>query len=136
MNDASSPSPRLVEQRIRNRIIEYFELASSFEAQMEYQSDVSIAWVPDEVIEMWNDLNPVDQSRWRGRLTDPYSVAEIDAMLAFHQTWEWVIANTPRQLPPLPALQQTPQWQRLRDAAETALRPFSERGRMPEDREI
>lgn len=48
------PSPRLVAQRIRNRIIEYLELASSFEAQQH----APIAHVPNEVINQWEDWVP------------------------------------------------------------------------------
>ena len=39
-NDVASR--RLVEQRIRNRVIEYFDTASSFEAQMKYARDVPV----------------------------------------------------------------------------------------------
>lgn len=42
-------------QRIRSQIIEYLELASSFEAQRSYQSRVPIAQVPNEVIVGWED---------------------------------------------------------------------------------
>lgn len=131
----ATPSPRLVEQRIRNRIIEYLELAASFDAQNEYQSS-SFVFVPDEVINMWDDWNPVDQSRWPGRLTEPYSDEEITAMQAFHIEWEWVIEHTPKPLPELSTTQHLPEWQRLRVAAEAALRTFQVRGRLPEDQEI
>jgi hypothetical protein len=49
-------SDRLFEQRIRNRIIEYLELAASFEAQREYEQGVPIAHIPYEVISQWEDL--------------------------------------------------------------------------------
>lgn len=136
MDSVPKPSPGLVEQRIRNRVIEYLELASSYEAQLEYQSSTPIAFVPHEVIEQWADWSPVDQSRWPGRLTDPYSADEIAAMRAYHAEWEWVIAHTPDPLPELSETQQLPEWKRLREAAEAALRPFLERGRLSEDHEI
>lgn len=136
MDSESQPSPRLVEQRIRTRIIEYLELASSFDAQIEYESAETIAFVPDEVIEQWADWNPVDHSRWPERLTDPYSGEEIAAMQTFHTEWEWVIKHVPKPLPELARTQQLPEWQRLREAAEAALRAFEERGRLPEDREV
>ena len=134
MDSRAEPSPRLVEQRTRNRIIEYLELASSFEAQVEYDQS-TIAFVPDEVIEQWADWNPVDQSRWPGRLTDPYSKDEIAAMVAFHAEWEWAVEQTPNPLPDLSETQKLPEWRRLRDAAEAALKVFQDRGRLPEDRE-
>jgi hypothetical protein len=129
------PSPRLIEQRIRNRIIEYLELASSFEAQSTLDA-TTIAHVPNEVINEWDDWNPVDQSRWPGRLGEPYSDAEIAAMQTFHAEWEWVLDHTPDPLPALSDLQQAPEWQRLREAAEAALRPFNARGRLSEDHEV
>jgi hypothetical protein len=48
-------SERLIEQRVRNRIIEYLELAASFEEQRRYEQDVPIAYVPYEVINQWGD---------------------------------------------------------------------------------
>jgi len=132
---ADNPSPRLVEQRIRNRIIEYLELAASFEAQREYDAN-TIAFVPAEVIDQWADWNPVDQSRWPGRLTDPYSAEEIEAMQTFHAEWSWVIGHTPRPLPELSELQEVAAWSRLRGAAKVALKAFQTRGRLPEDHEV
>lgn len=129
------PSQLLVEQRIRNRIIEYLELASSFEAQRDYERN-TIAFVPHEMIELWADWNPVDQSRWPGRLTAPYSPDEVDAMVAFHKEWEWVIAHTPNPMPNLAEAQQLPAWDRLRRAAAEALEVFEHRGRLPEDQEV
>ncbi len=130
-----APSARLIEQRIRNRIIEYLELASSFEAQNAYQAN-TIAHVPHEVIEQWADWNPVDQSRWQGRLTTPYSADEIDAIVAFNEEWEWVIAHTPNPMPNLAEVQQLPAWDRLRLAAAETLAVFERRGRLSEDEEV
>ena len=130
-----SPSRLLVEQRIRNRIIEYFELASSFEAQQQLERG-SIAHVPHEVINIWEDWNPVDQSVWPGRLAHPYSEDEIAAMQRFNQEWEWVCSNTPDPMPSLAETQALPAWRRLREAAAAALAVFSVRGRFSEDVEI
>lgn len=40
---AERPSDRVIEQRVRNRLIEYFELASSVAGQQEYERDAPIA---------------------------------------------------------------------------------------------
>lgn len=106
------PSPLPVEQRIRNRIIAYLQMASSFDAQRDFDRD-TIAYIPNEMIELWADWNPVDESRWPGRLAAPYSAEEIAAMRAFHEKWEWVIAHTPNPLPELTEVQQLPAWERL-----------------------
>lgn len=83
VGDPDKPSRRVIEQRVRNRIIEYVELASSFEAQQEYERDVPIAHIPYEVINQWED-----------------------------------------------------EWNRLRDAAGSALSVFMRRGKMSEDHEV
>jgi hypothetical protein len=88
------------------------------------------------VINQWDDWNPVDHTRWPGRLEAPYSSEEIAAMQAFHAEWEWVVEHTPDPLPELSELHRLPEWQRLREAAEAALAPFRARGRLPEDREV
>ena len=59
--------------------------------------------MPHEVVEQWNDWNPVDQSRWPGRLAEPYSAEEIEAMKVFHAEWGWVIEHTPNRFPSSPS---------------------------------
>lgn len=49
------PSKRIVEQRIRNNVIDYLDMAGSFERQREYEKNVPIAWVPGEIIDQWQD---------------------------------------------------------------------------------
>jgi hypothetical protein len=53
--DPDKPSRRVAERCVRIRIIEYLELASSFEAQQEYERDVPVAHVPYEIINQWED---------------------------------------------------------------------------------
>jgi len=62
------PSERVVEQRVRNRVIEYLELTSSLAAQADYEKSVPIAYVPYEVINQWEDQLP------RG----PHAIVEPD----------------------------------------------------------
>jgi hypothetical protein len=132
VNPQPGPSQRLVEQRVRNRVIEYLELASSFEAQQEYDRH-KVIHVPNEVINQWEDWNPVDESSSPGRLASPYSDEEIEALRNVHADWTWVGDHTPNPLPELAEVQRLPAWQRLRDAAGTALDVFLVRGRMPDD---
>lgn len=131
MGSARHESARLVEQRIRNRIIEYLELTSSFEAQHDL-ARTSIAYVPHEVINQWEDWNPVDQTVWPGRLGPPYTDEEVAAMIAFQAEWAWVVEHTPNPLPELIEVQALHAWERLRAAAEEALAVFNRRGRMSE----
>ena len=45
-DERDQPSDQVIEQRVRNRLTEYFELASSFEAQREYELAAPIVHVP------------------------------------------------------------------------------------------
>lgn len=53
-------------QRIRNRVIEYLELASSFDNQSAYQAAVPYIHVPNEIINQWEDWVDPD---WTGVVT-------------------------------------------------------------------
>lgn len=127
---AAEPTPKVLLQRVRNRIIEYLELTRSFDAQRQYQSCAPVH-VPNEVINQWED--------WVRGPRDPafvhpvFSKAEQDAIARFHGTWRDVAANTRDPLPELDALLVTAEWQALRDAADDALRVFLVRGKLSED---
>lgn len=127
-----TPSRRVVEQRVRNRIMEYLELASSFEAQLEYQQNVKIAHVPNEVINQWEDWVHTDP-RTLDQHPDVYSTDEITAMKRFQEVWEATADATPNPLPPMEEVQLLPEWNNLRRAAEQALSVFLIRGPMSND---
>jgi hypothetical protein len=130
-----SPSRRVVEQRVRNSAIEYFELAASFESQQQYESDVPIAHVPYEVINQWQDNFP-DDPRMDNDLPSVFSPDEVEAIRNFHSVWDSAAEALPDDYPALGAVQALPEWDRLRRAAASALDVFERRGRMPEDREV
>jgi hypothetical protein len=88
------PSDRIIEQRIRNRIIEQLELAGSFEAQRDHQAAVPFVHVPYAVINGWEDrvrpgCRPLSGSP--GAL----SAGEIDAVKAFNRVWDAVADEVP-----------------------------------------
>ena len=72
----------IVIQRIRNRIIEYLELASSFNEQSAYQAAAPHINVPNEVINQWEDwVSP----NWRNYIAAPvFSPEEIIAIGQFY----------------------------------------------------
>ncbi|GAB3080111.1 hypothetical protein [Pedococcus soli] len=129
------PSRRVVEQRVRNRVIEYLELASSFEKQREYERNAPIAHIPYEVINQWEDWVYKDP-REDGNLSDVYDKPESEAMGHFHAAWEAAASAVPNNYPPLFEVQSLPEWGRLCDAAASALSVFMRRGKMPEDHEV
>ncbi len=135
---ASSPlgtSTRLVDQRVRNRIMEYLEFASSFRDQRRYQRRVRIAHVAHEVINQWEDQVGA-ASRGQRRYPSVCSDDEIAALKEFDAVWQQVGARTSSTLPSIRRVQKLPEWVDLREAAATALDVLERRGRMPEDREI
>lgn len=126
------PSERIVEQRVRNRLIEYFELASSNAAQAEYAAAAPpYVHAPYEVIEQWEDWVPhLDLV-----LTDSqvYTPEEKEAVRRFQSIWEATAAAIADAYPSLEAVQAMPEWEVMRREAESALTLFAERGRLPED---
>ncbi len=133
MTDASNPSAMLILQRIRNRITEYFELASSYQEQRAYDAAGSIAFVPNEIINQWEYW--VNEN-WRGCCVTPVFSAEEQAAVAdFDAVWNAVADETPNPLPPLECVIGTEPWERLRIAATGALCVFRVRGKLSEDHE-
>lgn len=125
----------MVEQRIRNRIIEYLDLAASYEAQMAYQKAVPFVTVPYEVINQWDDCvttDPRDVARHPG----VFSLDEVRALCDFQAVLAVVTDAVPDDRPSLVDVQALPQWDRLRRAASTARAVFAIRGRMPEDHAV
>lgn len=122
----------MIEQRVRNRIIEYFELASSFAAQREYELAAPIAHVPYEVINQWEDWVPHDPRTVR-EFSDVYTAEEVEALKRFHVVWEETTKAVPDDYPSLRAVQAMPAWEELRREAESAQTIFARRGKLPED---
>lgn len=134
IRDPDKPSRRVVEQRVRNRIIEYLELASSFETQQGYERDVPISNISYEVINQWEDWVHKDP-REDPDLSDVYDGAEVEAMRQFHAAWEDAASAVQNNYPPLSEVQALTEWDRLREAARSALSVFMRRGKMSEDHE-
>jgi hypothetical protein len=132
-SDEPSPKPsaRLVEQRVRNRLIEALELAASFEDQKVMNRTVNAV---NETINLWEDTDPV---RWDWGFSEVYTHDEAEAARAFHATWESVANRLPdEQFPNLDEVQARAEWHELRAGALSTLRVFAGRGKLPEDREV
>lgn len=123
---------RVIQQRMRNRVIEYLELAGSFDAQRTYDSHrmVNVAY---EVINQWEDCVP--NAPWEDEPIEAvYSPNEIEAMAQFHRVWTRAATAIPSGYPDLSDVQVLPEWSELQDQAQRALAVFLTRGKMPEDR--
>ncbi len=128
------PSEMVIAQRVRNRIMEYLAVASSYAEQQDYQRKVPKVHIPDEMINQWEDWVDGDRLDW---YSEPvFSPVEQTSLRHFHAIWNSVANDTPDPLPALSALIGTEPWERLRKAAEDALGVFSIRGRFDEEREV
>ena len=127
------PSERVVEQRVRNRIIEYLELAASYEDQRDYEAAVPIAHVPYEVINQWEDNLPHGPTA----IIEPtvYSAQELDALKQFDRVWRAAADEVPDDYPTLEQVQSMDAWKRLRSEAAKALAVFARRGKLSEEHE-
>lgn len=127
-------TPRVVDQRVRNRVIEYLELASSFDAQRQYQAIAPVN-VAHAVIYQWEDNFPegLDTTNLDARV---YSAAEASSLGRYQSAWETALAALTEDDPELEAVHAMAEWEALRQAAESALGVFMERGYLAEDREV
>ena len=131
MVEFDAPSQRLVEQRLRNRLIEALQLAASFEHQKKLDETVNAV---NETINLWEDTDPVS---WDWEFPTVYSTDEVAAVQTFHDVWASANARLPdEQFPILAAVQSRAEWLELRDAAVSALDVVRIRGVLPEDREV
>lgn len=131
-NSESNPTQRVIDQRVRNRVIEYLEWASSEQHQREYQAAAPIN-VANEIFNQWEDWV---RDETIDRFASPvFSISELAAIRRFHLAWNLSADETPDVMPELHDFIGTPPWQRLRSAAESALQAFCLRGRFDEETE-
>jgi len=125
-------SQQLLHQRIRNRIIEYLELAASADEQREYERRAPMAHVPNEMINQWEDWVNGDDLDWYG--PPIFSDDERHALRSFNSVWLAVADETPDPMPSsIELLLGTPVWARLMAEAQAALMVFEKRGRFDEE---
>lgn len=118
-------------QRVRNRLIEYLEVAASFEAQQAFLAQSPDLDVPNEIIQQWSDWVSPD---WRSELITPvFSENEMVAIQQFQTIWQAIAEDLVQPLPALSILQQSPLWEKLRFCAAQTLRIFMTRGRLSEE---
>lgn len=125
--------PLLVEQRIRNRMIEYWEWISTTEGQHAYQDAVPYVSVPNEVINQWEDWQvfPSPEGHYLPPVYTPEEATLIDK---YHQVWTEVADSTPQLMPSLIELRDNEHWLRLMAAAQEAFGVFMRRGKLDEER--
>lgn len=119
-----NPWHAILNQRLRNRMMDHFEVASWSVPQRQHEAS---AYLLD-----WAPLDNVDAEV---EFPSPaYSSEERNAVLAYDRAWkEAAIGMT---MPLVPKIIDTPFWARMRPAAETAFAVFRTRGELPEDVEL
>lgn len=135
MNTASSrPSEQVLLQRVRNQLIDYLEVASSFVEQQRYQAKSPQLHVPTEIIEQWADWVGPD---WREGFKEPvFSRDELQAIEKFHMIWSGLSQRLPQPMPSLEVIQGEPMWEELRRAAALTYACFLRTGKMSESVEF
>ena len=125
--------PLLVEQRVRNRMIEYWEWVSATDRQQAYQNAVPYVSVPDEAINQWEDWQdfPSPVGHYLPPVFTPEEARMIDK---YHQAWDEVADATPQFMPSLIELRDNDHWHRLMAAAQEAFELFMRRGKFDENR--
>ncbi|MBC3875968.1 hypothetical protein [Undibacterium flavidum] len=125
------PSERTLLQRVRNQLIDYLEIAASFQAQQDFQTQAPQTHVATEVLEQWADwVSP----NWQEELKAPtFSEQERSAITEFQTIWQGTHNTLVRPLPALEYIQLAPAWQQLRVAAEDCLLVFMLRGKLSDD---
>ena len=128
----SEPAKIDVICRVRNRVTEYLELASSFAAQCDYQTAVRDIHVPHEVMNQFEDWVPNMSFvvEWTPAV---FSHDERAALERFARVWDEVATRTADSLPRLEETLRLPEWEALRRAAEVALSVCWVRGKLPEE---
>ncbi len=129
-------SRQLVEQRMRNRTIEYLEMANCEAELLDYQANVPVN-IFDELVNQWEDLSPepglTPKNSWYPLTV--YSEEEVDEVLRFHAVWDAISRSTPPHIDRIEDFFALPEWNRLRSAAASALAVFVKRGKLSEDEE-
>lgn len=115
----------LVQQRIRNRIIEYFGIVVEFESDpgaMSFNGLVN-QW------EMYVD-HPFTSSEYPA---PAFTDKEVSALQRVDAAWEAFCEATPAHISHERSTFQLPSWSALVSEAKSALLVFGERGKLPEE---
>lgn len=129
---SAAPAPdevpaSVVARRMRNRLMDYLEIASSFEEQQRYDREVSIVHVPYEILNQWGDWVPSGVSRLS---TAVFTNDEIAALHCYEQVLDAAAKAMPDDFPRLAEVQRSTYWSHLAEAAAETLAVLNVRGRL------
>ena len=121
-----SISSTLLNQRLRNRIMEVLDVYTSIEDQARLG--------PDEVINMWEDY--VDNERLKEYIEPVFTLEEQQAIKQFHNSWNKICDETPTYMPDILDLINNKNWLHLIKHAKEIYALFNKRGYLSEENEI
>jgi hypothetical protein len=128
-------SQTVVDQRVRNRIIEYFELVSDKNKLLEYQNNVDFVNVLSELVNQWEDWFSIDGYK-NGWYDIPiYTKEERKALLSYHCLWSTVVHEMPNNIQTINHFLCSDWWLKIQKKAKSCLIIFMDRGFLDEDRE-
>ncbi len=123
----------VVSQRIRNRIMEYFDLASSKEALFEYQDNVKSVNILNELANQWEDWFSIEGFK-KGWYVEPtYTKEECDALLSYHKLWDRVFDELPAEIETIEQFVNSNWWTRVQEKSKSGLAIFMKRGYFNEE---
>ncbi|MBK1853220.1 hypothetical protein FE845_17880 [Marinobacter sp. 1-4A] len=107
----------------RKEVFEVLDLISSKEEQLDYQAKAPIAYVSAELFNQWDDCYqiPKEQEWYKEAFTD----GELSILQEFDEALEAVSKDTPQNPPDIHEFVNTPEWERLSNAASIALSKLS-----------
>jgi len=121
-------TPRIVEQRVRNKIMEYLLVVSEFE------SDPGVLDLNDLVNDWeFNVGGPVEPRQFP---SPTYTNQEVVALQAVDVAWNRFCNATPETIRDEEIAFASPEWAQFRAEAHSALSVFLKRGKLSEDIEV
>lgn len=123
------PNAQLVEQRVRNRVIEWLELVADYEASPP-------SFDLNEVLNQWEDWNPHSPPNLESFRSPVYTSSEAVLLVRVGHAWQEFCNETPKVITQESSELARPQWIQLVSAATSALSELRRRGKLPEDHAI
>ena len=112
-----------LQQNFRRNIVETLLLLSSREEQLEYQRQVPITNVYDELFCQWFDDNYDERFIHQAWFREAFSASEHEAMQKFNKVFG-DISKVKSSITSIKEFVKTPQWKKMSEAAEAALLAF------------
>ena len=118
--------PQVIDQRVRNRLIEYLEMISEYDSSPP-EFDLN------ETLNQWEDWTP---QPWNERFfpKPTFTPEETKALKSVNESWIELCESTPANISDEPAVTKTSAWTDFTEKSKLALEIMSQRGLLDEER--